>query len=115
ALIPLPFDPAYGAAKAGIVYLTRASAPLLESHRVRVAAALPGMTDTPMHDKTGGGKPAAWLQPILDAGGSQPVGEVAQTVIDLIEDDTLVSVCRGCRPASQGGDRDIPFVPPSAD
>ncbi|MCP5044657.1 MAG: SDR family oxidoreductase [bacterium] len=108
ALFPFPPDPAYGAAKAGVVYLTRASAPLLESHGVRVVAALPGMTDTPMLNKSGHGKPADWLQPIIDAGGTQPVAEVAQTILDLVADDSLVGTCRACRPSAQGGDFDVP-------
>jgi NAD(P)-dependent dehydrogenase (short-subunit alcohol dehydrogenase family) len=111
ALVPLPTDPAYGAAKAGIVYLTRASRALLESHGVRVVAVLPGMTDTPMLSKTGGGKPAPWLQPIIDAGGKQPASDVAQTALDLIEDDSLVGTCRACRAASAGGDFDVPDDP----
>lgn len=108
ALVPLPTDPAYGAAKAGVVYLTRASTPLLESHGVRVVAILPGMTDTPMLDKSGHGKPADWLQPIIDAGGTQPASDVAKTALDLIEDDSLIGTCRACRPIDQGGDYDIP-------
>ena len=108
ALAPLAHDPAYGAAKAGIVYLTRACRDLAESQNVRVVATLPGMTDTPMHAKTGDGKPAPWLEEVLSQMESQPASDVAKTTLDLIEDDSLVGVCRACRSKALGGDFDIP-------
>ncbi|MFB0977462.1 MAG: SDR family oxidoreductase [Myxococcota bacterium] len=108
ALVPLPTDPAYGAAKAGVVYLTRASAGLVESHNVRVVAMLPGMTQTPMLATTGDGEPAPWLAEILKNIPIQPASEVAQTALDLIQDDSLVGVCRACRGPDEGGDFDLP-------
>lgn len=108
ALAPLPNDPAYGAAKAGVVYLTRACADLAKTHNVRVNAMLPGMTQTPMLATTGDGKPAPWLAAILEHIPVQPASEVAQTALDLIEDDSLIAVCRACRGAEQGGDFDVP-------
>lgn len=108
ALAPLPDDPAYGAAKAGVVYLTRACANLAKTHNVRVVAMLPGMTETPMLSTTGDGKPAPWLATILEHIPIQPASEVAQTALDLIEDDSLIGVCRACRGSDLGGDFDVP-------
>lgn len=108
ALAPLGNDPAYGAAKAGVVYLTRACTDLARTHNVRVVAMLPGMTETPMLATTGDGGPAPWLAAILEHIPIQAASEVAQTALDLIEDDSLIGVCRACRGTEHGGDFDLP-------
>ena len=43
-----PYQPHYGAAKAGLLGLVRSAAVALARHQVRVNAVLPGWTDTPM-------------------------------------------------------------------
>jgi NAD(P)-dependent dehydrogenase (short-subunit alcohol dehydrogenase family) len=43
-----PYQPHYGASKAGLLGLTRAAAVGLARHKIRVNALLPGWTDTPM-------------------------------------------------------------------
>jgi NAD(P)-dependent dehydrogenase (short-subunit alcohol dehydrogenase family) len=48
ALWPVVLSPAYAAAKAGILGLTRSIAPMLETYKVRVNSVLPGVVATPM-------------------------------------------------------------------
>jgi NAD(P)-dependent dehydrogenase (short-subunit alcohol dehydrogenase family) len=48
ALWPVVLSPAYAAAKAGILGLTRSIAAMLETYKVRVNSVLPGLVATPM-------------------------------------------------------------------
>lgn len=54
AIVAVPNSPAYAAAKAGVVSLTRADALDYSPHRIRVNAILPGLVDTPMMDQVPG-------------------------------------------------------------
>ena len=54
AIVAVPNSPAYAAAKAGVVSLTRADALDYSPHRIRVNAILPGLVDTPMVDQVPG-------------------------------------------------------------
>lgn len=54
AIVAVPNSPAYAAAKAGVVSLTRADALDYSPHRIRVNAVLPGLVDTPMMDQVPG-------------------------------------------------------------
>ena len=54
AIVAVPNSPAYAAAKAGVVSLTRADAVDYSPHRIRVNAVLPGLVDTPMMNQVPG-------------------------------------------------------------
>ncbi len=83
-------DALYAASKAGLLMFTRCCAPLKEAMNVRVAGVLPGLTDTPILQKTGsGGRPAPWMGPILSGTACAPL-DIAEAVVDLIEDDALL-------------------------
>ena len=82
-------DPVYTATKAAIVAFTQSCAGLAESMGIRVNAVGPGITATPLLDKTGNGlEPAGWLQSYLDKIEVLSSAVIAATVIDLIEDET---------------------------
>jgi NAD(P)-dependent dehydrogenase (short-subunit alcohol dehydrogenase family) len=94
ALNPFPADPVYGATKAAVVHLTRSCAPLA-AEGIRVNAVLPGMTRTPIIDKTGDGtRPAAWLAPVIPTMRLIEPEEVAAAVIALVVDDTVAGEIR---------------------
>jgi NAD(P)-dependent dehydrogenase (short-subunit alcohol dehydrogenase family) len=54
AIVAVPNSPAYAAAKAGVVSLTRVDALDYSPHRIRVNAILPGLVDTPMMNQVPG-------------------------------------------------------------
>ena len=54
AIVAVPNSPAYAAAKAGVVSLTRADALDYSAHKIRVNAVLPGLIDTPMVNQVPG-------------------------------------------------------------
>jgi NAD(P)-dependent dehydrogenase (short-subunit alcohol dehydrogenase family) len=95
ALLPLGDEPGYSATKAGVVMFTRACAGLAASHGVRVNTVLPGLVDTPLLAKSGDGThEAAWAS---DARAFMPLlsaGDVADVVIELIEDDAQAGTYR---------------------
>jgi 3-oxoacyl-[acyl-carrier protein] reductase len=91
-LRPMPTDPVYSATKAGVIRIVESCADLA-AEGIRVNAVLPGMVDTDMTMKhTGDGtRPAAWLQPIIDSTVMLTPDDIANAVIELIEDDTAVA------------------------
>jgi len=94
ALGPMPADPIYSSTKAAVVGLTQASAGLAVSHNIRVNAILPGMVDTAFINRTGDGStPAAWLDPVLANTILLTAEQVADTVLQLIEDDQRKGEC----------------------
>ncbi|MBB4632727.1 SDR family NAD(P)-dependent oxidoreductase [Sphingosinicella soli] len=83
-------DALYATAKAGVMMFTRCCAPLKADWNVRVAGVLPGLTNTPILRKTGAdGDYAPWMAPILAGNAMCQPEDIADAVIDLIEDDTL--------------------------
>ena len=83
-------DVLYAATKGGIMMLTRSCAGLKEAWGVRVAGVLPGLTNTPILKKTGGdGEYAPWMAPILAGNAMCSPEDIAEAVIDLVEDDAL--------------------------
>jgi len=83
-------DALYAATKGGLMMFTRSCAPLKESWNVRVAGVLPGLTNTPILKKTGAdGDYAPWMAPILAGNAMCAPEDIADGVIDLIEDDSL--------------------------
>ncbi len=83
-------DALYASSKSGLMMFTRCCGALKQSLNVRVAGVLPGLTDTPILQKTGaGGKAADWMAPILSGYAKCTPLDIAEAVIDLIEDDDL--------------------------
>ena len=56
---------------------------------IRVNAVCPGVTETPILDKTGGGKRPEWLGPILEAINILTPEDIGKAVIDIIRDDNM--------------------------
>ena len=52
-------------------------------------AVCPGVTETPILDKTGGGKRPDWLGPILKQINILTPEDIGQVVIDIIHDDNM--------------------------
>jgi len=83
-------DVLYAATKSGLLMFNQSCAPLKARMNVRVAGVLPGLTDTPILHKTGAdGKAADWMAPILSGWAKCRPEDIADAVIDLIEDDSL--------------------------
>lgn len=83
-------DVMYATTKAGLLMFTRSCAGLKESWNVRVCGVLPGLTNTPILKKTGvDGDYAPWMAPILAANAMCRPEDIADAVVDLIEDDAL--------------------------
>ena len=81
-------DPIYAMTKAAVKFFSEAMAPYADSHGVRVNVILPGAVATPIIDKTGGGRPAQWLVGLLDQVALLPAERIAETVLELVLDDT---------------------------
>ena len=84
-------DVLYAATKGGVMLL---HALLLHPSRScgesGVAGVLPGLTDTPILKKTGGdGEYAPWMAPVLAGNAMCAPEDIADAVIDLVEDDAL--------------------------
>jgi 3-oxoacyl-[acyl-carrier protein] reductase len=94
ALQPLPEDPVYGATKAAVVSFTKACAPLA-AEGIRVNCVLPGITATPILNKTGDGEqPAAWLRQMMAGQRVITPEEIAAVVLELVRDDSAAGQAR---------------------
>jgi 3-oxoacyl-[acyl-carrier protein] reductase len=89
ALNPLPSDAQYAAAKAGVVHFGTSCAAFAEQYGVRVNSVCPGVTETAILEKTGGGQRPDWLGPILENIEVLTPGEIAEAVLGIIRDDSL--------------------------
>jgi NAD(P)-dependent dehydrogenase (short-subunit alcohol dehydrogenase family) len=79
----------YNTTKAAVVFFTHCCAELKDSDNIRVNCVCPGITDTPILNKTGDGtKPAEWLAPFLGMVKLISAEEIANVVIGFIEDDS---------------------------
>jgi NAD(P)-dependent dehydrogenase (short-subunit alcohol dehydrogenase family) len=83
---------AYVAAKHGVVGLTRAAALDYASQNIRINVVCPGIVDTPMMDRFGGGTPEGKERELAGAAAVQPIGragkpeEIAAAVLWLCSD-----------------------------
>lgn len=94
SLGPMPADPMYSATKTGVVNLVHASAGLAATHKIRVNAILPGMTQTQFIARTGDGtKPAEWLGPALAHATMLTTEQIAEGVMTLVQDDQRAGEC----------------------
>ena len=88
-LNPYLSDAPYAAAKAGVIMFSRSCAELHEQCGIRVNAVCPGVTETPILDKTGGGTRPDWLGPIMENIKVLTPEDIGQAVLDIIADDNL--------------------------
>lgn len=85
-----PGEPIYSAAKAGVVFLSRALAPLNEQYGIRVNCVCPGLVDTPLVRR---GIEASDDEDVKKAFETIPMinpRQVAEGMVSLIEDETMV-------------------------
>ncbi|MFI9009990.1 SDR family NAD(P)-dependent oxidoreductase [Actinosynnema sp. NPDC053489] len=71
-LVPVPFDPVYGATKAAVVNYVRSYAPLVAHEGIRINALCPGFAETPIIDGFRGvihdlGMPILEVSDVVDA------------------------------------------------
>ena len=84
-----PGEPIYSASKAGVVFLSRALAPLNEQYGIRVNCVCPGVVDTPLVRR---GIELAEDEEIKKAMENMPMidpRQVAEGMATLIEDDSM--------------------------
>lgn len=77
---------AYAAAKAGLLGLTRALAKELGRRGIRVAAVLPGLVDTPFHQKAKTGDIHQWAANTVYLQRAAKPEEIAEVVAFLVSD-----------------------------
>jgi NAD(P)-dependent dehydrogenase (short-subunit alcohol dehydrogenase family) len=83
---------AYVTAKHGVVGLTKAAALDYASQNIRINAVCPGIVDTPMMDRFGGGTPEGKQRELAGAASAEPIGragkpeEIATAVLWLCSD-----------------------------
>jgi NAD(P)-dependent dehydrogenase (short-subunit alcohol dehydrogenase family) len=83
---------AYVAAKHGVVGLSKAAALDYAPQNIRINAICPGIIDTPMMDRFGGGSPEGKERVLASAAAAQPIGragkseEIAAAVVWLCSD-----------------------------
>lgn len=88
-LSPYLADAPYAAAKAGVIMFSRSCKDLHEACNVRVNAVCPGVTETPILEKLGGGSRPDWLTPIMDNIQVLTPDDIAKAVLDIIGDDSM--------------------------
>lgn len=83
------YDAMYATTKTAVMMFTRCCAPLKEECNVRVMGVLPGLTATPILDKTGADGKSAWMEAVLANNESCRPEDIAECVADMIADDSL--------------------------
>jgi NAD(P)-dependent dehydrogenase (short-subunit alcohol dehydrogenase family) len=87
-LYPIPGDPIYPAAKAGVVHLTHSLGVYWTKWRIRVNCVCPGVTDTPLSRTSRDAPPRNMMPPQA----------IADAVLKFIEDDSLAGQVVEVRP-----------------
>lgn len=88
-LNPYLADAPYAAAKAGVIMFSRSCKDLHTSDNIRVNAVCPGVTETPILEKTGGGKRPDWLAPIMEHIRILSADDIGKAVMNIIADDSM--------------------------
>jgi NAD(P)-dependent dehydrogenase (short-subunit alcohol dehydrogenase family) len=89
---------AYVAAKHGVVGLSKAAALDYAPQNIRINAVCPGIIDTPMMDRFGGGTPEGKERELAGAAAAQPIGragkseEIAAAIVWLCSDAASFAV-----------------------
>lgn len=81
------YDALYATTKAGVMMFTRCCAPLHAECNVRVLGVLPGLTATPIFEKTGEDGPSEWMKQVLANNESCAPEDIADAVVAVIEDE----------------------------
>ncbi|MEX2237966.1 MAG: SDR family NAD(P)-dependent oxidoreductase [Dehalococcoidia bacterium] len=84
-----PGDPVYSAAKAGVVFFTRAAAEWMEPLRIRVNCVCPGVVDTPLVRRGVESSEDDEIRRRFETITLIQPRQVAEGMLTLIEDDTL--------------------------
>jgi len=88
-LNPYLADASYAAAKARVIMFSRSCGDLREQCGIRANALCPGVTETAILEKTGGGKRPDWLDPILENIQVLASEDIGRAVINIIQDDDM--------------------------
>lgn len=88
-LNPYLADAPYAAAKAGVIMFSRSCKDLHAACNIRVNAVCPGVTETPILEKLGGGSRPEWLAPIMEHIQILTPDDIAKAVLDIIGDDSM--------------------------
>lgn len=88
-LNPYLADAPYAAAKAGVIMFSRSCKDLHEACGIRVNAVCPGVTETPILEKLGGGSRPDWLGPILENIKVLTPDDIAEAVLGIVADDAM--------------------------
>lgn len=88
-LNPYLADAPYAASKAGVIMFSRSCKDLHAQCGIRVNAVCPGVTETPILEKLGGGERPDWLEPIMANIAVLRPEDIAAAVLDVIRDDAL--------------------------
>lgn len=88
-LNPYLADAPYAAAKAGVIMFSRSCKDLHKLYNIRVNAVCPGVTETPILEKLGGGERPDWLVPIMENIKVLRPEDIAAAVVEIIEDEEL--------------------------
>ncbi len=86
-LTPYLADAPYAASKAAVIMFSRSCADLKTMYNIRVNAVCPGVTETPILEKLGGGQRPDWLQPLMENIQVLQPENIASAVVGLIEDE----------------------------
>ncbi len=105
-LYPMPLDPVYAAAKAGVVHLTY-SLVNWQKDGIRVNSVCPGITDTPMVGRMLENRKKAELKSVKPQ-NLLPPDAIADVVLNFIHDDRLAGQVVEVRPS---GPHAIPTRP----
>lgn len=89
-LTPYLADAPYAAAKAGVIMFSRSCGDLNDQCGIRVNAICPGVTETPILEKLGGGERPDWLGPITERIKLLRPEDIAAAVVRIVEDDSMV-------------------------
>lgn len=88
-LTPYLEDAPYAAAKAGVIMFSRSCGPLKEQMNIRVNAVCPGITQTPILEKLGGGSVPDWVSDLTDRVKLLSPEDIANAVVQIVEDDNM--------------------------
>jgi len=79
----------YSTSKAAVVMFSQSCKDLKSLYNINVNAICPGITETPILTKTGGDKVPEWLSDRMQTLKIWTADEIAQSVIEIIEDDNM--------------------------
>lgn len=94
--VVLPSDPLYGATKAAVIMLTKASAPSFAERSIRINAVCPGLVDTAMLTKSLEGIPD--FQAAIEHAPKLSARDVATAIVDIATDPTQTGQTPSVRP-----------------